>query len=200
MLLPPEKMTPDLVLARYEGPCTGLTLLSLTIVAWSSFSARRWNGARAPEPRGDNLVTELIVAGSDPHQLRHHGTILTQIIKISTPYGHRTRRILIRRWLRLLKNAGIDLLEYWRAEKDLHSVGSVRWTLYANIEESCDENFCNIRLLKLETGENPEDWYLNFEDLYVSTPLAAQFWAWAEDTYDEKASLKAIPGAWQDEE
>ena len=97
---------------------------------------------------------------------------------------------------------GIDLVQYGLVENELYESGKISWIVVLHTQWVGEfENYCKFELLELRIGETPDDFYIEFEDLYVSTPLAAEFWCWVEgitNEYDEYDELPPIPGSWQD--
>jgi hypothetical protein len=110
---------------------------------------------------------------------------------------------ILKRWLQVLYDTGIDLIEYGQTENKLHESGKISWIDRIDIEGFNDGNFeneCEFELLGLRIGETPDDFSIEFEDLYVSTPLATDFWLWAEAPLTELDESMPRPGSWEDDD
>jgi len=51
-----------------------------------------------------------------------------------------------------------------------------------------------LEITQLRIGKTPEDFYIELEDLYFTTELAADFWFGIESA--SEGSMKLMPGAW----
>tara|TARA_R110002060_G_scaffold35502_2_gene46408 strand:- start:14 stop:451 length:438 start_codon:yes stop_codon:yes gene_type:complete len=141
---------------------------------------------------------DTIYAGADLHSVAYGEctpllSLLDLIEKQPVDIG------IVQKWLELLNRAGADLVEYGRIENEMHDTQVIEWTFWYDAENNDrHKNECCFELKELRIGENPEDLHIEFEDLYVSTPLAADFWDWVEaPSIEEK--IKAIPGSWKDD-
>jgi len=171
-----------------------LFLLHALIFGWF------WDAQDEPPSRisCEDLIMDTIYAGADLHSVAYGEctpllSLLDLIEKQPVDIG------IVQKWLELLNRAGADLVEYGRIENEMHDTQVIEWTFWYDAENNDrHKNECCFELKELRIGENPEDLHIEFEDLYVSTPLAADFWDWVEaPSIEEK--IKAIPGSWKDD-
>jgi len=135
----------------------------------------------------NDLIKALIVAGSDLNVSLQEGhieinySILLLMVLCFLDKPRRELSNVVKIWLQLLSDAGVDLVEHGRMENILHRDGKSSWTCIRNIENvESFENWCTFELLEMRIGKSPEDSYLEFEDLYVSEGLAVPFWLLVE--------------------
>lgn len=89
-------------------------------------------------------------------------------------------------WLRLLLDCGIDLVDYGRREKHLHTEGLAQQYIYDDPEEA------GYRLVSFTYGSRVEDWKFYIHPIFP--PWSEQFWDMVEHPE------RLIPGAWTDDE
>ena len=145
----------------------------------------------------EDIIMDTIYAGANLHSVMEGGR--TPLLFLLEVIGKKpVESGTIQRWLELLNRADVDLLEYGRIENEMHEKQETQWTLLKNLGTSEHKNNCLFEIIQLRIGKTPEDFYIEFEDLYVSTPLAADFWDWVEaPSVEEK--IKATPGSWKDD-
>lgn len=75
----------------------------------------------------------------------------------------------MKRWFEILKDTGVNLVEYGQVENAMHGRNETSWTFHLDIERSSPwhENWCTFEMLELRIGESPEVSYIESEDLYV---------------------------------
>ena len=195
--MPGGRITRELAQAFFKLRYSKVTLLHLATMNWSIVlvvtddkrAGRNW----------ENMITELLAAGADLHALTTSRddayTVLLDLIHTLLVYRFKELKRLVKRWLEILKETGVNLVEYGRVENAMYDSNEASWTFNLDIENCLrGENWCIFEMLELRIGESPEDFYIEFEDLYVSAELAADFWLWIEAPPDE--DFAAIPGAW----
>jgi hypothetical protein len=212
-LLPVGSITPELSRARFPACFLGE---GRTLFHMSSFKLVRCfilDEDVAILDYWKNLTTELLTAGTDLHAVITYfrdGLSCTAFLIIlwgalGWTYGdlYRSKRgIAI--WLDVLQNSGVNLQEYISIEKDMLDKGIVSW---ASDIEPIDiedvpgsENWCVFELLDVRITENEDSIHFLFDDLWATTPLAAEFWDWIEDEdgLREDFDTSGIPGSWTD--
>lgn len=148
------------------------------------------------------ILQRLVRGGSDIHKAHalwnncpdcghKHYTYTTPFIRILTARKFSlpiaTTRNIVRLWLCALQEAGVDLYEYGRREKEIlvssqNNIGTQDHWDYSE----------KIRLITFDFGSEPEDWKLYFTEENIFTQLL-KFW----DMVDHPE--RALPGAWLDE-
>ncbi|KAG4430424.1 hypothetical protein IFR05_014094 [Cadophora sp. M221] len=170
----------------------GLCVFHIIIWAWELAVKQQLSLS----PGLGSLIIDLIRAGADLHNVINipYTSLLYLLDLVDKPAN---LNFLIKEWLTLLNHAGVDLVEYGRTENKMHKNHETSWTLWHDIEStSGHENKCRFKLVSLWIGETPEDFCIEFEDLYVSAGLAARFWEWVEAPSVEER-MKEMPGSWQ---
>lgn len=208
-LLPEGKITN--VIAKAKAPdgrwVYGCTLLHVAVDEWS-FEFTFSNFVSQPLNHGwENLIMELLAAGADPHATNTiEDTALMVILQKNLDLGMRNVKRITTAWLRILSKAGVDLIEYNRVENSMYENGELSWEFENQIETVRGfYNNCKFQLLKFEVSDVSEDSFcldLVFDDLWATTPLAADFWFWVEEKWDEEDEndgFDAIPGSWQED-
>ncbi|KAH6711298.1 hypothetical protein BKA61DRAFT_692914 [Leptodontidium sp. MPI-SDFR-AT-0119] len=170
----------------------GGCLLHALLFAWTLARRRDLPSYQCLE----SLFVTLIHRGADLHITTPEGfTPLCYLLRMFETQP--TEKFYIERWLELLSQAGVDLVEYGRIENEMHDNHETRWTFRGNIEATDNPaNECRFELVSLWIGETADDFYIEFEDLYVSAGLAVDFWKWVEAPSVEDR-MKAMPGSWQ---
>jgi hypothetical protein len=171
------------------------------------------------------FILDLINAGSDLHALSTWDssskclfTILlhlcTMLLTSRVSRCEQEKRIWM--WLEALASAGVDLEIYGDTEHAMHRSRKVSWTFSINLERSnratpiSTENICTFQILEIHTGPSPEDWLIEWEDLYVSAALPWSFWRLVEGEIDEDDETEndedgdedfgiSMPGSWPTE-
>jgi len=125
--------------------------------------------------------------------------ILLQRYKVVAP--------VIRGWLKALAAVGVDLIAYGTEERAMHDRGGVSWTFELDYikaghdigteytEEAPLVSGLRYEILNIHAALLPEDWQVEWEDLYVSSALAADFWNGVEN---DDECLFQMPGTWVD--
>ncbi|RDW81872.1 hypothetical protein BP6252_02984 [Coleophoma cylindrospora] len=155
--------------------------------------------------RWSNLLEEVAVAGVavNFHTKRLDGylaqhTIFSGIIQIfwvHSPFSNGRRQslrnlhTLFREWLYHLARAEINLLEYGYQELELHAKDETLWQFRFDLGRGSYLDYGSIQMLDLRIGEKPEDWRVEFEDLYVSSCLSRDFWILVEGTERQVSKL-----------
>lgn len=207
-LLPVGSITPELSLARFPTLCEeGRTLFHM-----SSFNLVRCSILGEDVATLDywkNLTTELLGAGADLHAVFTFSrdelswTALLDILWwalycTSGDLYWSKREIEI--WLDILQDSGIDLQEYISMEKDMFDKDTGLWSCYIDVEDVPGfENWCVFKLLDMKITGNGDSINFLFDDLWATTPLAAEFWDWIEDEdgLREDFDTSGIPGSWK---
>ncbi|KAH7319434.1 hypothetical protein BKA65DRAFT_102195 [Rhexocercosporidium sp. MPI-PUGE-AT-0058] len=171
----------------------GTNIIHVIISVWAVALQREQSSSRGLE----SLIVDLIHGGVDLHAT--DSDISTPLlVLLEMMKGELTGSVYVRRWLEILDGAGIDLVAYGRIENEMHDNHKTEWTFWRNIETTDGhKNECCFELVELRIGKTPDDFYLEFEDLYVSASLAARFWNWAEAPSVEER-MEAMPGSWKD--
>jgi hypothetical protein len=159
------------------------------------------------------LIAEFIAAGADLYAIEssmgHQPYSLTPLIFLiycilhdysSEPAQFRS---YARIWLKSIADAGVYLEEYGATERAMHARGEVSWTFGVDLEfhNKVWGNYCNFQILDIYPAANPEDWRIEFEELYVSAGLLEDFWTLVEDMYeeedgDDEKDTMTMPGSW----
>jgi len=172
-----------------SGPLKGYTFLQLVIIWWI-----RGRTYKPPTTHLNDLIQELILAGSDIHFRRAFRSgrftplllVVREMIRWHVlrergiPSQH-TRSVEhgVKDWLRLLCDAGVDLEEYGKTEINMkHTKEILLW-------RGTHPFSFTFEVTQLRFGKTPEDFSLEFEDLYFSSYLAADFWLWAEAALED---------------
>jgi hypothetical protein len=157
-----------------------------------------------------NLTTELLTAGADPHpvhtyfQSERSYTALLDILWDALYWTYGDLYWLKRgigSWLGVLQNSGVNLQEYISIEKDMHDKGIGMWVFDIDIGDVPGfKNWCVFELLDMKITGNGGSIHFLFDDLWATTPLAAEFWDWIEDEdgLREDFDTSEIPGSWTD--
>jgi hypothetical protein len=171
------------------------------------------------------FILDLIHAGSDLHALSTWDssskclfTILLHLCAVLLNFrvSRCEQEKRIRMWLEALASAGVDLEIYGDTEHAMHRSRKVSWTFSINLERSnratpiSSENICTFQILEIHTGPSPEDWLIEWEDLYVSAALPWSFWRLVEGEIDEDDETEndedgdedfgiSMPGSWPTE-
>jgi hypothetical protein len=80
----------------------------------------------------------------------------------------------------------------------MHGKGVVLWACDINIEGVPGfEYWCLFELLDMKITGNGDSIHFLFDDLWATTPLAAEFWGWIEneDGLREDFDTPGIPGS-----
>jgi hypothetical protein len=209
-LLPVDSITPELSRARFP---TCLWEEGLTLFLMSSFNLVLGfilDKDVATLDYWKNLTTELLTAGADPHpvityfQSERSYTALLNILLGALYWTYGDLYWLKRgigSWLGVLQNSGVNLQEYISIEKDMHDKGIGMWVFDIDIEDLLgSENWCMFELLDMKITGNGDSIHFLFDDLWATTPLAAEFWDWIEDEdgLGEDFDTSKIPGSWTD--
>jgi hypothetical protein len=98
----------------------------------------------------------------------------------------------------MLIEAGVDLVEFGRIENTLHDEDQVKWTFPRDMAPNLEsDNNYRFKILGLRMGVTPEEFHIEFEDLYVSAGLAARFWEWVERrAVPDSLVSTTMPSAW----
>jgi hypothetical protein len=212
-MLPYDTITKDLTQyvmnIRY---LEGLNFLHTAVFRWIQSQADECGEAYQPSPeyqaQWESLITELIIKGSDVHNFRSgpcipspfteidlYNTPLSTIIRsipITSSHPSRRAKQVIKVWLKLLHNAGVDLEEYGRVENEMRESGKISKVFHAFMSRCWNR----LEITKLWIGHTPDDFYIELEDLYFTNELAADFWLWVEGPFDEEVKAQEMPGAW----
>ena len=162
---------------------------------------RAWGDA-ANASGYEDFIIKLIKTGSDLHVIRHRSTVLLRVIRVSLVLPQSVLRAKMSDWLHLLVRAGIDFFEFGQIENHLRDHNNVTWNMTTAMQPGhvC-RNYSCFEILKIEFGATPEDFYIEFEDVYVPSSLSALFWQLVEDASIEDTVERSImPGAWCDDE
>ncbi|KAH7403241.1 hypothetical protein BKA64DRAFT_641243 [Cadophora sp. MPI-SDFR-AT-0126] len=192
-----QLVTEDALQAHTRISSTGFFLLH--ILVFSYFCRIELTETRSRSLISlENLIVEVIQTGADLHSISDEGrTPLLSLLEVIL--GYRPKTYVLQKWLELLDRVGVNLVEYGRKENEMRDDYEINWTFWIDIGRQYEyENMCCFKLLDLWIGETPDDFHFEFEDLYASTPLAAEFWDWVEANLDEE-KFKAIPGSWKDD-
>jgi hypothetical protein len=157
-----------------------------------------------------NLITELLRAGADLPVVNIYFwdetpcilllVILWRALGVTSGDLYRSERG-IEFWLDVLQNSGVDLQQYISIEKDMQHKGTGWWAFNIDIERVPGfENWCVFELLDMKITGNGDSIHFLFDDLWATTPLAAEFWDWIEDEdgLREDFDTSGIPGSWTD--
>ncbi|PVH75271.1 hypothetical protein DL98DRAFT_593269 [Cadophora sp. DSE1049] len=191
-----QLVTKEVLQTIVNVPYNGLFLLDTLVTSWSL--ALQMESPSLPSL--ESLIIDVIHAGADLYSVSYDG--YTPILcLLDCCYWIQSRpcsqRFVVQKWLDLLDRAGVDLVEYGRIENEMYDNYKTEWTFGIKSKDR-GHDICRFELLELRFGETPADFYIEFEDLYASTPLAADFWDWVEAPSDEE-KIKAIPGTWKDD-
>ena len=154
------------------------------------------------------MLREIFTAGADLHSIsQHRQSPLMSILEGFFWYNElssnscrlvsRLVPIILQMWLEDLRDSGVDLLEYGRAEKCLLESGVLDQNLsYREWSSESNEWYdYSWRLISFTYGANPQDWFLWESCIYDSA--LGEFWAMVENTDSlESENLHRIPGAW----
>jgi hypothetical protein len=209
-LLPVGSITPELSRARSptylrgEGPTlflmSSFNLVMSFILDKDVATLDYW----------ENLTTELLTAGADLHTVNTYFQSELSYTPFQDILWKALRRTFgdlywskrgIRSWLDVLQNSGVNLQEYISIEKDMHDKGIGLWAFDIDIEDVPGfENWCVFELLDMKITGNGDSIHFLFDDLWTTTPLAAEFWDWIEDEdgLGEDFDTSEIPGSWTD--
>jgi hypothetical protein len=165
------------------------------------------------------ILSELVSLGADLHPVflayGHLFTPLTffllTVLKVKSN-GILLERYevvapIIRGWLEALAAVGVNLDAYGAEERAIHDRGEVTWIFELDTcradhdigskdtKDSTPESYLNYEILDIHIGELPEEWHIEWEDVYVSSALAADFWNGVEGG---DSGLPQMPGSWSD--
>ncbi|KAL2063621.1 hypothetical protein VTL71DRAFT_5426 [Oculimacula yallundae] len=133
-----------------------------------------------------SLILDLVHAGADLHLLSRFGaTPFLTLLKLCDDWPEAIW--IAKRWLELLYRAGVDLQEYGRIESELHDNNETTWTLNWGVQGDC------FQLVEIWIGKTPDDFYIEFEDLYATNGWAADFWEGIYEAAEEERT-RAMPG------
>lgn len=185
-LLPQGTITNDIAQHTVEwGVWKGSNLLHAAIYHWAWFveGGELFDSTEAAKCLF--LIKDLISKGSDIHNVSHIGnrTPLVDIIWYSyySGFGYQAIKRIVKAWLRLLSDCGIDLEKYGKTENDMWENGTTDW----HFRIILSGYGVTIEPTKIRIGETPDDLYIEMEDLYFTTNLVADFWGWVEGPLDE---------------
>lgn len=173
-----------------------------------------------PQKTESNIIlSELVSQGADLHPIfLAYGHLFTPLtLFLSLAFKVKSNGILLQRyevvapiirgWLKALAAAGVDLDAYGAEERAIHDRGDVTWIFEIDPsrvdhdigsehnKDSTPETYLYYEILDIHAGELPEEWHIEWEDVYVSSALAADFWNGVEGG-DE--GLPQMPGSWSD--
>lgn len=139
-----------------------------------------------------DLIRDLVKGGSDLHGLTHRGRYpTTPFLEILTGYsfwsgfdwwhvdqvavGKSDELFPITTWLEQLKRSGVDLIDYGRREKRIHSRVKISKEFDFYEEKVKDDGKASsVRLTGFEFGPEPEDWEFYFTKVMDNSFV--QFW------------------------
>jgi hypothetical protein len=207
-LLPVGSITPELSRARFS---TRFCEEGVTLLHMSSFNLVRCilDEDVATLDYWKKLTTELLRAGADLHAVTYfrEELVYTTLLGIlwGALYWTSGDLYLSKRgteiWLDVLQDSGIDLQECISIEKDMRDRVIGLWIYDVDIEDVPGfENWCVFELLDMKITGNGDSIHFLFDDLWATTPLAAEFWNWIEDGdgLREDFDISEIPGSWND--
>ena len=116
----------------------------------------------------ESLMLEFLEHDADLHVIATdegvNHTILMRLIFASLLPPKIDMSLVLRKWLKVLIKAGIDLEEYGREELDLHNSGNSSWEVLIDMGTMwMSLGYCRMVVSSFQIGQNPQDWNVEWD-------------------------------------